>query len=232
MALFYTPEISPSSKEFELPEEESKHACRVLRMVINDTLELVDGKGFLYEARIVRDNPKRCLVKIENVKEGKPEPKIHLAIAPTKNIDRIEWLLEKGTEIGATEFSLLLCSNSERKVIKMDRLEKILVSAMKQSKRLHLPKLNALVPFKNFLSEHAGGYIAHCYKSDKEVFSSIKYEENLPILIGPEGDFSEEEVQFALLSNYTPISLGENRLRTETAGLVAIVDALNNLVKS
>lgn len=231
MALFYTPEINPSVLVYELPEEESKHACRVLRMKENDKMELIDGQGFLYVATIIDANPKRCGVQITEVIKGKREAKIHLAIAPTKNIDRIEWLLEKGTEIGVTEFSLLLCANSERKVVKLERLEKILVSAMKQSKRLFLPKLNDLTSFQSFLQTHSKGYIAHCYESSKEQLSTLKYVENLPILIGPEGDFTEEEVLQATQMNYTPISLGDNRLRTETAGLVAVVEAKNNLVK-
>ncbi len=221
--IFYAPNIDIDNR---LSEEESQHAVKVLRLVEGDQIELVDGQGGYYMAEIVFPHPKHCEVRILSKEENyHPQPvHIHIAIAPTKNMDRLEWFAEKVTEIGVGEITPLLCDHSERKVVKRDRLEKILVSAMKQSKKAFLPTLNEMTSFKDFLKNHKESdcYIAHCYEQDKRVLCK-EYQpgRDVVVLIGPEGDFSEEEVSKALNAGYVPISLGESRLRTETAGVVA-----------
>lgn len=224
MNLFYVPEIEPETKEIALSEEESKHACRVLRLKNGDQLILLDGRGGTFLTEIVEDHPKHCTVKVlEYTFEEKSSREIHIAIAPTKNNERIEWFLEKTTELGITEITLLLCGNSERKQVKEDRFEKILVSAMKQSQRKYLPKLNALVPFKDFVKNHPKGALAHCYEGEKKDLAAVFQPRDYPVLIGPEGDFTPEEVKLAQESGYDFVTLGKNRLRTETAGLYACV---------
>ena len=226
MRLFYDPTIESSKKNHALSEEESKHICRVLRLKIGDDVAILDGNGSLFETKIIDDNPKRCSVEIVNhTFQEKPTSEIHIAIAPTKMMDRLEWFLEKATEIGITEVTPLLCDNSERKQIKDERLEKILVSAMKQSKRMYLPKLNTLTDFNTFIQAHPSGLLAHCYENEKNAMKDIFVFNNCPILIGPEGDFSTKEVEFAMKSGYKTITLGKNRLRTETAGIYAVVKA-------
>lgn len=230
MNLFYIPEITPETTLIVLSEEESKHACRVLRLKVGDQVRLLDGVGGSYLAEIADDHPKHCRVSIlDYTFEEKADQEIHIAIAPTKNNERIEWFLEKATELGITEVTLLLCSNSERKQVKEERFEKILVSAMKQSQRLYLPKLNSLVTFKEFIQKHPKGALAHCYEGEKKFLNSVLQPANYPILIGPEGDFSKEEVDLASTSGYDFISLGTNRLRTETAGLYACMLCLKNV---
>ncbi len=227
MNLFYTPEISPNTKQITLSEEESKHACRVLRMKIGDSMELLDGRGGTYLGEIVSDHPKHCRVEIRKYTfEQKPTTEIHIAIAPTKNNDRMEWFVEKTTELGITEITFLLCVNSERKILKLDRFEKILVAAMKQSQRKYLPKINDLVSFKDFISKNPKGAIAHCENDQKKELSAVFKHTNYPILIGPEGDFSLEEIALAKQSGYDFLSLGKNRLRTETAGLYACMQGV------
>ena len=226
MRLFYDPTIESSKKNHVLSEEESKHICRVLRLKIGDDVAILDGNGSLFETKIIDDNPKRCTVEIVNhTFQEKPTSEIHIAIAPTKMMDRLEWFLEKATEIGMTEITPLLCDNSERKQIKDERLEKILVSAMKQSKGMYLPKLNPLTDFNTFIQAHPSGLLAHCYENEKNAMKDVFVFNNCPILIGPEGDFSTKEVEFAMKSGYKTITLGENRLRTETAGIYAVVKA-------
>ncbi|WP_372947717.1 16S rRNA (uracil(1498)-N(3))-methyltransferase [Mariniphaga sp.] len=232
MQLFYIPEIG--GNEIILDETESKHAIRVLRLKIGDRVHVVDGNGGFYTAKITEPHPKKCKLSIlESHKEfGKRQFKLHIAIAPTKNNDRFEWFLEKATEIGIDEITPLMCEHSERKNIKPDRLEKILVSAMKQSLKAFLPKLNPLVPFNDFIhkNEVSQNFIAHCYEGGKpHLKNEIIKEENVIILIGPEGDFSMEEVEEAKINGFREISLGTSRLRTETAGVVAchIVNLVN-----
>lgn len=225
MHIFYTPDLSGLT--YTLHEDESKHCVRVLRLVENDTLVLVDGRGGFHEARIQDAHPKRCTVEIvkSTTEYGKRPFHVHVAIAPTKNIDRFEWFLEKATEIGVDEITPLLCSNSERKIIKDDRLEKIMVSAMKQSLKAYLPKLNPMIGFDDFIKMESNGskYIAHCEDQQKvHLKCLVKPNENSIILIGPEGDFSPVEIKRSLQNNYQPVSLGESRLRTETAGVVAV----------
>lgn len=227
MAQFYDSNINSTDKTFTLNEEESLHICKVLRLREGQEIELVNGKGALFHAKITSAHPKRCEVEILNVVEEKAsEFEIHIAIAPTKNMDRIEWMVEKCTELGATHFTFLLCKNNERKVLKTDRLDKIAVSAMKQSKRKYIPQLSELIGFKEFIVQNPNGLIAHCYDDKKQLIKDTVSKKNCPILIGPEGDFTMEEVEFAIAHGYRAITLGENRLRTETAGLFACMQNL------
>jgi len=217
----------PSLKEdsITLPAEESKHACKVLRMSNGDQLEIVNGKGELFSGRIRVADSKRCIVDQEQYSfHEQDEYKIHIAIAPTKMNDRFEMFLEKATELGIHEITPLLCSNSERKKIKHDRYNKVVISAMKQSKRLHLPQLNELTAFNDFISSNKG-LIAHCEDSEKTELTSLLSPKECPIIIGPEGDFTLQEIEFALKNGFKPVTLGKTRLRTETAGLFACMQA-------
>ena len=223
MALFFAPDIYET---WELPEEESAHCLRVLRLGVGDELEVTDGKGSILRTAIVSTAGKRC--KVEAIEEKKVEKGWHgnltIAIAPTKNMDRIEWLAEKATEIGWDRVVFLNCRFSERKVIKTDRVERIVVSAMKQSLKFSKPVVEEMTDLKKFiLAEHKGAkFIAHCYENEKrELFDALVPGEDATILIGPEGDFSKEEVEAAISAGFIPVSLGNSRLRTETAGLVA-----------
>lgn len=232
MQLFYIPNIS--GNEVILNETESKHAIRVLRLTEGSQVQLIDGQGGFYEAEIADAQPKKCKLSITNsIKEFEKRGfKLHSAIAPTKNIDRFEWFLEKCTEIGIDEITPLLSEHSERKVIKPERLKKILVAAMKQSLKAYLPKLNSLTNFNEFISRtnYQNKYIAHCNDGDKlHLKNYIQKNKDTVILIGPEGDFSPEEVEFAKINGFKEISLGNARLRTETAGIVAchIVNLVN-----
>ncbi len=226
MQLFYNANILESDKQFTFDKTESKHIVRVLRKKVGDQLYITNGKGILYIAKITIANDKKCLTTIISVLQ-KPKPwnyHLHIAIAPTKNIDRFEWFLEKATEIGIDEITPLLCNHSERKVIKTERLEKIIDAAMKQSLKFYLPKLNPLTKFSDFTKQELEGSlcIAHCEKSDKQSLKSIvQPNQKTTILIGPEGDFSISEIEIAIQQKFNPITLGESRLRTETAGMVA-----------
>lgn len=233
MQLFYTPDIQ--GKQYTLNETESKHAVRVLRLANGDGIQLIDGNGNFYEAQIIDAHPKRC--KVEVIKTvtgfGKRNHYLHVAVAPTKNIDRFEWFLEKATEIGIDEITPILCEHSERKAIKDERLEKVIVSAMKQSLKAYLPKLNPLTPLKELFDTDFSGkkFIAHCYDQDKrELKNELEGSQKILVLIGPEGDFSEDEVEMAIDQKFVPVSLGESRLRTETAAVVACHTV--NLLKS
>lgn len=224
MYLFYTPDIAVSR---ELPEEEAAHALRVLRLSMGDEIRLTDGKGTFYDAVIESADKRRCSFRITQSVEQLPLWKghLHLALAPTKNMDRIEWLSEKMTEIGVDEVSLLLCRYSERKVVKTERMDKILVSAMKQSLKARKPLLYDMTDFKQFIQSTTAQqkFIAHCYDLPKKPLQSlIQPAQDTVILIGPEGDFSEEEVQLALEHGFQSVSLSPSRLRTETAALVAV----------
>jgi len=224
MQLFYIPDITGNSVTFD--EIESKHAVKVLRMSEGERLQIVDGKGDFYEAEISEAHPKKCRLSILKVQKdfGIRDYRVHIAIAPTKKSVRFEWFLEKATEIGIDEITPLLTQHAERKAIKHDRLEKILVAAMKQSQKAYLPKLNELVSFSNFINHITVNdkFIAHCYKGEKaHLKNTIKKGSDVLILIGPEGDFSPEEVALATQNGFTEISLGASRLRTETAGVVA-----------
>lgn len=220
MNLFYQPDISLH----KLDEEESRHAVKVLRMNEGDVIDITDGKGFFYVAKIIKADAKKCAFEIvEQRAIAKRNFQIHLAIAPTKNIDRIEWFVEKAVEIGIDQISFLLCKNSERKVINKERIEKIAVSAMKQSQQAWLPQINDTVPFKEISSMNAEQkFIAYVDASNPTHLQSVaKPEKNYLVLIGPEGDFSKDELDIALQNGFEKISLGANRLRTETAALVS-----------
>ncbi len=227
MPRFYAPDIA---RTLALPEEEARHCTRVLRMHEGDVIEVVDGAGGLFQCRITLAHDKHCNVEVLSQVTQSPHwgHDIVLAIAPTKNLDRIEWVVEKATEMGIDRIVPLLCCNSERKVLKTERLHKIAVSAMKQSLKASLPVIDELTPFDRFVSQPFDGncFIAYCDpmlpRSERKVFAQqyVPHEHTL-VLIGPEGDFSPEEVQQALAAGFMPVSLGESRLRTETAAIVA-----------
>lgn len=223
MHVFYTPDIQTRP---ELPEEEAAHAVRVLRLQAGDEVTLTDGQGNFYRAEISTATPKRCLVNILETQPQAPlwQGHLHIALAPTKNMDRTEWFAEKATEIGIDELTFLNCRFSERKVIKTERIAKILVSAIKQSLKARLPQLNEMTDFNKFIARPFSGqkFIAHCYEGEKVLLKdAVRRGEDALVLIGPEGDFSEEEVGKAIENGFIPISLGKSRLRTETAALVA-----------
>jgi len=224
MHIFYTPELS--GKTYILDETESKHCVRVLRLEKGDEITLVDGRGGFFTAEIADPNPKRCAVNVtkSDLNFGQRNFQVHLAIAPTKNMDRIEWFLEKATEIGVSRVTPLLCRHSERKEIKHDRLEKVMISAMKQSLKAYLPQLDELTKFSDFVRQPFEGqkFIAHCEEQHRELLKNAMIpNKNYLILIGPEGDFSPEEIEMAIAAGFVPVSLGDSRLRTETAGVVA-----------
>ena len=258
MTLFYCPTISDATV---LSEEESLHAVKVLRMQSGDEIAVVDGIGGYYKARITNPHPKHCGFEIIETFSnfGKRNYKLHIAIAPTKNIERLEWFIEKATEIGIDEITPIICRFSERKILKEERLEKIIVSAAKQSVKAFFPKLNQLCSFDELMKNHQATqkFIAHCYTSpqptpverepEKEESSTllenpiferkllqneILRSSDVLILIGPEGDFSPEEVEKAVSLGFIPVSFGESRLRTETAGIVAChtVSVMNQFI--
>ena len=227
MQLFYNPKISTSTQQFTFDKTESRHIVRVLRKTIDDTIFITNGSGQLFTSEIVIANDKKCLVKITNIETHKKPWNyyLHIAIAPTKLNDRLEWFLEKATEIGIDEITPIICEHSERKVVKMERMEKIMHSAAKQSLKFHFPKLNEPITFKQFMSLNFSGqlFIAHCEETyKKSLKSELKPQLKTTILIGPEGDFSTKEIQQSLEHKFIPVSLGESRLRTETAGIVAV----------
>jgi len=224
MQLFYVPNIS--GDEILLNETESKHAIRVLRLQNGNRVQVIDGTGGFYEAEITDANQKKCRLSVlkSQLEFGKKDFHLHIAIAPTKNIDRFEWFLEKATEIGIGEITPLLTSHSERKTINIERLEKILVSAMKQSLKAYLPKLNEITPIKHLIvnNKSKSKYIAYCDDIQKiHLKDAVIRGQDTLILIGPEGDFSPEEVNLAVENGFKIVSLGTARLRTETAGIVA-----------
>ena len=226
---FYAPDAATST---ELPQEEAMHALRVLRLKSGDEMMLMDGKGSFYRAEVTLAHTHHCCYEIKESLPQQPQWKgrVHLAIAPTKLMDRIEWMTEKAVEIGVDELSFLNCQFSERRVVKVPRIEKIIVSAVKQSRKVWKPVINEIVPFSDFIAQPREGrkYIAHCYD---EIPRTYLYEElqkpsdtdDALVLIGPEGDFSIDEVRKAVASGYQSVHLGESRLRTETAGLAAVM---------
>jgi len=236
MHLFYTPDIAPSHPQYFLSEEESKHAIRVLRLEVGDEVELIDGRGGFYNAVIHDAHPKRTILNITSVTPdfNKRNHYLHIAVAPTKNIERLEWFLEKATEIGIDEISLIITQRSERKEVKVERLNKIITAAIKQSLKAYHPVLNDAVKFNQLLALPFDGqkFIAHCEPGAKiDLRKGINLQGRYLILIGPEGDFSPAEIELALESGFKPITLGEARLRTETAALEACfeVNFLNRL---
>ena len=228
MHRFFAPDIAAT---LALPEEESRHCVRVLRLVEGDEIEVVDGAGMLYRCRIAMAHAKHCGVEIVSRQACPPHwgRKIMIAVAPTKNLDRIEWMVEKCTEIGVDRITPLLCRHSERKVLKTERLHKIVVAAMKQSLKAQLPQLDELTPIEDFLAEDSDAqrFIAYCDESlprDERKSLAQVYEpsRDAVVMIGPEGDFDPQEVALALKAGFVPVTLGESRLRTETAALMAV----------
>ncbi|QKJ63564.1 16S rRNA (uracil(1498)-N(3))-methyltransferase [Flavobacterium sp. M31R6] len=225
MQLFYNPTINETTETFSFDKEESKHIIKVLRKKDNDILFVTNGLGFLFKTEITLASDNKCTVKILEIQKTEaPKHKLHLAVAPTKMNDRYEWFLEKVTEIGIYEITPIVCDRSERKVINTERFEKIILSAMKQCNQTYLPKLNPAISLKEFIKRENSGekLIAHCEETNKKSLKSIlRPKTDYTILIGPEGDFSNKEIELALENNYIPVSLGETRLRTETAAVVA-----------
>jgi len=233
---FYIPDAGSAE---ELPQEEATHALRVLRLKAGDAINLMDGVGNFYQAEVTLATNKRCLYEIKEVLPQKAawRGKVHLAIAPTKMMDRIEWMAEKATEIGFDELSFLNCKFSERKTLRTDRIDKIVVSAVKQSHKAWKPLVNDMVTFKEFIATPRSGrkFICHCYEEVEKLdfFAELQKEDeenpDITVLVGPEGDFSIDEVKMALAHGYESVSLGTSRLRTETAGLMAV--AMSNLAR-
>lgn len=225
MQLFYNPAINEDTETFSFDKEESKHIIKVLRKKDADILYVTNGLGLLFKTKIILASDNKCTVQIlDTEKTDAPKQKLHLAVAPTKMNDRYEWFLEKATEIGIYEITPIICDRSERKVINPERFEKIILSAMKQCNQTYLPKLNPVISLKEFIKKENTGQklIAHCEETNKKSLKSIlKPKTDYIILVGPEGDFSSKEIELALENNYIPVSLGETRLRTETAAVVA-----------
>lgn len=224
MHLFYTPDLQDDT--YRLNEEESKHCVRVLRLVEGNTLYLVNGKGLFCEAVIIAAHPKACMLKVVDKKQGygKRDYRLTIAVSPTKNIDRYEWFLEKATEIGIDDVIPLISRYSERKEIKPERLVKVMISAIKQSIKAFLPNLQPLQSFRMVVKSPFEGqrFIAHCNEGEKVLLRDVVEKgKDVLVLIGPEGDFSNEEVESAIMEGFIPVSLGDSRLRTETAALVA-----------
>ena len=225
MQLFYNSSLSETATSFVFDKEESKHIIKVLRKKESDILFVTNGLGFLFKTEIALASDNKCTVKIVSFeKQETPKFHLHLAVAPTKMNERYEWFLEKATEIGIQEITPIICEHSERKIIKTDRFQKIIESAMKQSLHYYLPKLNEPIRFKDFIKTKKSGqlFIAHCEETCKKLLKNeLKTSQDTTILIGPEGDFSVKEIQLAVENNFIPVSLGSIRLRTETAAIVA-----------
>ena len=225
MQLFYNPNINEATENFSFDKEESKHIIKVLRKKDTDILHVTNGLGFLFTTEITLASDSKCTVKIISFEKTNPsKSRLHLAVAPTKMNDRYEWFLEKATEIGIQEITPIICDHSERKVVNNERFDKILLAAMKQANELYLPKLNPAITFKEFMNLQNDDikYIAHCEETDKKTLKSVlQPNQNITMLIGPEGDFSQKEITLALSNDYIPVSLGNTRLRTETAAIVA-----------
>lgn len=223
MNIFYDPKIDGDF--FTLNPTESMHCVKVLRQKKNDLIMVMDGKGGCFRAEIIDDNWKACKLKILEVeRDFEPLPYyLELAVAPTKNIDRFEWLLEKATEIGVSKIVPLICHHSERRKLRMDRMEKVVISAMKQSVKAYMPELLEPQHINDWVSECecSTKFIAHCEDSPKEYLWKKEMTDSIAIAIGPEGDFSSNELVLAEENDFNEISLGEYRLRTETAGVVA-----------
>ena len=223
MNLFYQPNFQETSA---LTDDEAFHAVKVLRVQVGELIRVTDGVGHWFEGSIEKANPKACVVRILHQETLPPRPySIELIVAPTKNLDRMEWLVEKATEIGVNKFSFVYTAHSERRVMKLERLQKIAVSAMKQSLQAHLPALIEVSNFKEYLKNHQASqkFIAHLSDNSPPVhlFKAAKPQKSYAVLIGPEGDFSNEEIEIAVSNDFEMVTLGNTRLRTETAALVA-----------
>ena len=226
---FYVPD---AEKLTELPAEEANHAIKVLRLKEGDELMLMDGQGSFYRAEVTLVSNHHCMYRIMDRQPQQPqwEGRVHLAIAPTKMNDRIEWMAEKATEVGIDELSFLNCQFSERRNLKTERIKKIVVAAVKQSHKAWMPVVNELEPFRQFISRQSSGhrYIAHCYNEVPRVnlfdeLCRLDASEDALVLVGPEGDFSIDEVRYAVSQGFVSVDLGKSRLRTETAGLSAVM---------
>ncbi len=235
MHVFYIPEIKDDL--LTLNPEESRHCTKVLRLQEGDEVILTDGKGVWHKAALSEPHPKACVVQITKRQEQQFRRPFHLhmAVAPTKNIARFEWFLEKATECGVDEITPVFCEHSERNVVKLPRLQKIMIAAMKQALRPWLPVLNPALKLNDFLEQNPEGkkFIAHCQEGDKKPFRELYVPgQDVLILIGPEGDFSPEEVNTAGGKGFEAITMGQHRLRTETAALALCIEAnfLNNLI--
>lgn len=229
MQLFYNDTITPKTENISFNREESKHIVKSLRKKTGDTLHITNGKGYLFTAIITADLPNKCIAKISEVAYHSDNTGyyLHIAIAPTKMNDRLEWFLEKACEIGIQEITPIFCDHSERKTVKIERLEKIIHSACKQSLQYNFPKINTPIPFNEFVisEKDSLNLIAYCGETPKKPLKAIlekKAQKNITIMIGPEGDFSTKEIELATNHKYQPITLGTSRLRTETAGIVAV----------
>ena len=226
MQLFYNPEISENDKQIIFQRDESKHIIKVLRKKEGDILNITNGNGLLIKAEIIKADIKQCLAKVISAEKQPPPPYyVHMIVAPTKMNDRYEWFLEKAMEIGIHEITPIICEHSERKVVKLNRFERVLQSAMKQSLHYRMPKLNEPINFSEFISKETEGanFIAHCEDGIEKAYlqNKIKKGEQVNILIGPEGDFSTKEIEMALKKGWEAVSLGDSRLRTETAAIIA-----------
>jgi 16S rRNA (uracil1498-N3)-methyltransferase len=226
MQLFFEPDITDNGNILNL--EESNHCIRVLRHKEGDVIQVINGKGSRFDCQITAANPKQCQLEIIDEQREKPSPiNCHIAVAPTKNIERFEWFLEKGTEIGIQSITPIVCRFSERKVLKPERLDKIITSAIKQSMSLWRPVLNPIIGFNEFLNSSVQlidyqKFIGHCHEDDKLLLkNAYQIGRNVVILIGPEGDFDKTELEKSFQAGYSPVSLGNKRLRTETAALAA-----------
>ena len=226
MQLFYNPDISKNDKQVIFPKNESRHIVKVLRKTEGDELSITNGNGMLFKAQIIQADVKKCIASISSF-ESQPAPPyyLHMIVAPTKMNDRYEWFLEKAMEIGVHEITPVICDHSERKTVKMERYQRVLLSAMKQSLHMHFPKLNEPVSFSELMQTEMPGMrlIAHCEDDEKKRYlqNTLKANSTINILIGPEGDFSHNEIKTAMEENWQQISLGESRLRTETAAIAA-----------
>lgn len=225
MQLFYTPDVTPETTQYFFDSDESKHISKVLRKKEGDVLFVTNGQGYLFRTELVLANPKSCEVKILDFeKQTSKNYYLHLVVAPTKMNERYEWFLEKATEIGVDEITPVICDHSERKVVKEDRFDKIILSAMKQSLSCYKPILNPAIIFHEFLKADITGqkFMAHCAEGERfSLKNKVEVRKEVTILIGPEGDFSEGEISAALAKGFAPVTLGDTRLRTETAAIVA-----------
>ncbi|WP_026916246.1 16S rRNA (uracil(1498)-N(3))-methyltransferase [Christiangramia portivictoriae] len=226
MQLFYNPDISENDKQVIFPKEESRHIVKVLRKTEGDELSITNGNGVLFKAEIIQADMKQCVARISSSENQPPPPYyLHMIVAPTKMNDRYEWFLEKAMEIGVHEITPVICDHSERKTVKLERYQRVLLSAMKQSLHLHFPKLNEPVSFAELMQKQLQGnkLIAHCEEDEKKPYlqNKLKTGGSVHILIGPEGDFSPQEIQTAMDGEWQQVSLGDSRLRTETAAIAA-----------
>ena len=229
MLTCFAPDLTPAQTIYQLSEEESKHAVRVLRLAVGDAVELLDGRGGHYQAEIAEANPKRCQLRITHHETVAPRPYFaHVAVAPTKNLDRMEWFVEKAVEVGVERISFLRCARSERRELKLERLEKIAISALKQSGQAWLPQLDEIQDFAAFVAEVMPNttFIAHLEEGERTALAQVMgMGPGCCVLIGPEGDFTPQEIALALAKGVRPVTLGNSRLRTETAALAAVFTA-------